>query len=319
MNLLITGALGHIGSRFIHDLESGAYEEVILLDDLSSQRYCSLFHLPSGVRFRFVEDDICTADLESLFSGVHTVLHLAAITDAARSFELAPRVEQVNYEGAERVARACGRTGARLVFTSTTSVYGVAEGTVDEDSPEDCLNPQSPYATSKLKAERLIQSLVEAGDLQAVVCRFGTIFGASPGMRFHTAVNKFVWQAANGIPLTVWKGAMSQKRPYLELGDAVRALDFVVRSGNADNGLFNVLTTNTTVSHIVHIIRERLPDTRVEYVESPIMNQLSYEVSRGKFRDLGFEFNGDLTRGIGEIVEWLQGLTGKTSPPTAVD
>ena len=53
--------------------------------------------------------------------------------------------------------------------------------------------------------------------LKGVSCRFGTIFGASPGMRFHTAVNKFCWQAVMGQPITVWSTAYDQKRPYLEV------------------------------------------------------------------------------------------------------
>jgi UDP-glucose 4-epimerase len=64
--ILITGALGHIGSRFIHALRPGAYDEVVLLDDLSTQRYCSLFNLPRGIPFRFIEDDVCKADWRAI-------------------------------------------------------------------------------------------------------------------------------------------------------------------------------------------------------------------------------------------------------------
>jgi nucleoside-diphosphate-sugar epimerase len=52
MNLMITGALGHIGSRLIHELPTGMFQNVFLLDNLSTQRYPSLFNLPKGILFR---------------------------------------------------------------------------------------------------------------------------------------------------------------------------------------------------------------------------------------------------------------------------
>jgi nucleoside-diphosphate-sugar epimerase len=308
MKLAITGALGHIGSRFIHSLRPGDYTRVALLDDLSTQRYCSLFNLPPDVPFRFAEVDICTANLVSLFQGVDVVVHLAAITDATSSFDCADRVEHVNFEGAERVARACVATGSRMIFFSTTSVYGTQEMVVDEQCAGEDLKPQSPYATSKLKAERMLQGLGQAEGLRFIICRFGTIFGTSIGMRFHTAINKFCWQACMGQPLSVWRTALHQKRPYLDLKDAVRALDFIIKTDRFDKQVYNVLTTNATVGEIVEAIRRHVPDTRIEYVDSRIMNQLSYEVSCDKFKSLGFEFQGSLTQGVHESIQLIRGM-----------
>ena len=67
MRLLVTGALGHIGTRFIHHLRPGDWESVLLLDNLSTQRYGSLFNLPEGVPFRFVEGDVCAVVLSRYF------------------------------------------------------------------------------------------------------------------------------------------------------------------------------------------------------------------------------------------------------------
>jgi len=294
MKIAITGALGHIGSRFIHSLSPGQFEEVLLIDNLATQRYPSLFNLPEGVRYRFVEADIMTADLTQLLSGVDAVIHLAAITNAAGSFENQDQVERVNFDGTERVARACMQTGTRLVFLSTTSVYGTAAAVVDENCSEDELKPQSPYAQSKIKSEKLLAKLAAESSLKFIACRFGTIYGTSIGMRFHTAVNKFVWQACMGEPITVWRTAMDQKRPYLELGDAVRALLFILERDLFDGQVYNVLTDNCTVGQIVEVIRRRVPDLGVKLVDAAIMNQLSYEVACEKFRAKGFEFRGSL-------------------------
>ena len=61
-----------------------------------------------------------------------------------------------------------------------------------------------------------------------IILRFGTIFGISPGMRFHTAVNKFCFQASIGEPLTVWRTAYDQMRPYLYLNDAMKAFRLII-------------------------------------------------------------------------------------------
>jgi nucleoside-diphosphate-sugar epimerase len=317
--LLITGALGHIGSRFIHALQPGDYAEVVLLDNLATQRYCSLFNLPAGVPFRFVEADVCTANLEPLLTEMDVVLHLAAITNAAGSFEIQDQVERVNFEGTERVARACVATGSKLIFLSTTSVYGTQDEIVDENCPAADLKPQSPYAASKLRAEQMLQSLGRDTGLQFVVCRFGTIYGTSIGMRFHTAINKFCWQACLGQPITVWRTALHQKRPYLNLDDAIQALKFIIATSHFDNEIYNVLTDNATVGEIIEIIRSYLPPTQIEYVDSRIMNQLSYTVASDKFRKLGFRFDGNLTRGIGDTIRLLQGISQQQSQVSFVE
>lgn len=302
MKIVVTGALGHIGSRLIRELPGN---DIILLDDLSTQRYPSLFDLPDTAHYRFHEVDVRDAALEPFFEGADAVVHLAALTDAASSFERAEQVEDVNYRATVRVAEACAATNAPLVFLSTTSVYGTQNEIVDEDCAESELQPQSPYAVSKLRAER---ALAEIRGLRFVICRFGTIFGVSPGMRFHTAVNKFIWQACQGLPITVWRSALDQRRPYLDLTDGVAAIALIVERQLFDNRVYNVLTLNATVREIVDAIRERVPDLEVELVDSRIMNQLSYTVSDARFRSLGFEVRGSLTKGIAETVALLRNI-----------
>jgi len=310
MKLVITGALGHIGSRLIRALQPEEFEEVVLIDNLSTQRYCSLFNLPRGIAWRFVEADVLddNFDLAQLFAGAYAVVHLAAITNAAASFEIQEEVERVNYLGTQRVAQAGVRAGCRLLFLSTTSVYGVSEGVVDEDCPPEQLKPQSPYADSKLRAERLIAELAKTADLRFFIARFGTIYGASIGMRFQTAVNKFIWQACLGQPLSVWRTALDQKRPYLELGDAIHAIRFVLRKDLFDNQIYNVLTDNLTVRQITDAIRKYVPGLHIDLVEAQIMNQLSYTVDRSKFESRGFRFSGDIDKGIGESIDLLRSL-----------
>jgi nucleoside-diphosphate-sugar epimerase len=306
MRIVVTGALGHIGSALIRQLPlhfPGA--EIVMLDNMMTQRYASLFDLPAVGRYQFIEADVRAIDLRPLLEGAHAVVHLAAITDAAGSFERAAELEANNFNATEKIAVACREAGARLIHLSSTSVYGTQHALVSEDCTLEELKPQSPYATTKLKEEELVQALTRSHGLQAIIFRFGTIFGASVGMRYHTAVNKFCWQAVMKQPLSIWRSAYDQKRPYLDLIDAIRAIAFVVKQDLFDGRVYNALTLNTTVRDIVECIREFVPHLQLSFVNNPIMNQLSYEVSCQRFCDRGFAFAGDVRRGIGETVALL--------------
>ena len=141
--------------------------------------------------------------------------------------------------------------------------------------------------------------------LQAMILRFGTIFGVSRGMRFHTAVNKFCWQASFNEPITVWESAYNLKRPYLDLIDANAAILFLINKEMFDGSVFNIVTGNYTVKEVVQQIRN-LKDLEIKFVDSKIINQLSYEVSTKKIENLGFSFKGDLTRGIKDTLDLLK-------------
>ena len=306
MKIAVTGSLGHIGSYIIRDLGiqfPGA--EIIMIDNLMTQRFPSLFNLPKVGNYKFIDKDVTKTDLNKLFAQIDIVIHLAAITDAAGSFERAEELEANNYKSTLKVAEACVETGARLIALSSTSVYGTQNDIVDENCSEFELQPQSPYASTKLKEEKLVSKLVQDKGLKAVHCRFGTIFGVSPGMRFHTAVNKFCWQAVMNQPITVWKTAYDQKRPYLDLIDASRAITFIIDNDIFDGGIYNILTKNSTVREVVDTIREFVPSLEVEFVDNKIMNQLSYEVLCNKFKSKGFIFTGSLKNGIGQTISLL--------------
>jgi UDP-glucose 4-epimerase len=306
MKIVITGGLGHIGSRLLRDLPRHVNDlEITIIDNLMTQRYASLFDLPSKARCRFVEGDATSINLAPYFEGVDAVIHLAAITDATSSFDKQEEVERVNFSATKNVAEACISTGAALIYPSSTSVYGTQKEVVDEDCGPEDLKPQSPYAETKLREEAFLTDLSATQNLQCFIGRLGTIFGTSPGMRFHTAVNKFCWQAVMGIPLTVWQTAYEQKRPYLGLNDVVRAIAFILDRGLFDGRIYNVVSANVTVREIVEQIRERVPSTEVTFVQSKIMNQLSYEASSERFRNAGFQPEENLGTGIAQTIALL--------------
>jgi nucleoside-diphosphate-sugar epimerase len=125
-------------------------------------------------------------------------------------------------------------------------------------------------------------------------------------MRFHTAVNKFCWQAAMRSPITVWKTAYNQKRPYLDLKDCCRAIVHVIKNDLFNGEIYNVLTKNLTVHEVVENIKQFIPDLSIEFVSRKIMNQLSYEVSNKKFIKTGFNFTSDISKSLEEEISLIK-------------
>ena len=301
--IIVTGGLGHIGSGLIRHLLARDYK-VICIDNLLTQRVSSLRGLVGNRSFQFIDLDIAAKNLllSKVLDGqkIDCIVHLAAITNAEASHDKAEEVHNNNYNSTKNIVNFCQESNTKLIFPSSTSVYGSADAEVFEDDPS-VLKPQSPYAESKVNEEELI---INSLGKNFNILRLGTIFGASPGMRFHTAVNKFCWQASLGQPISVWKTAMNQYRPYLALSDAFRAIDFFIEN-NHEGAVFNVLTQNYTVHDILEAIKE-FSEIEIEFVESKIMNQLSYFVSNDKITSLGFDFQGNLQEAIKETMDWLQ-------------
>ncbi|MBL9141657.1 MAG: NAD(P)-dependent oxidoreductase, partial [Phycisphaerae bacterium] len=185
MKIVVTGALGHIGSRVVRDLgERWSDAEIVLVDNMSTSRYCSLFGLPSGPSYTLVQKDVRDASVASAFQGATAVVHLAANTEAAASVDNAAAVEANNFQATVAVAGYAAEAGAGMVHLSSASVYSPVSNEVDEECGTESLVPQSPYAEVKLREETWLRESAAGLGLRFVSLRFGTIAGPSPGMRF---------------------------------------------------------------------------------------------------------------------------------------
>lgn len=301
--ILITGALGHIGSSLLRNIGKNVAKEIIILDNLESQRYPSLFDLPKKFKFKFIRDDVKTADFEKYLTGIDIVIHLAATPYENGSHKSPKQVKKSNYLGLKRVADACPKSKTRLLFPSTTSVYGSHSSVINNEESIELI-PQSPHAEEKLACEKYIQKLGKKG-LKYTICRFGTIYGHTIGMRFDTAVNKFIWQATSRKPITVWRTALNQKRPYLDIEDCIQAINLIIEKDLFENQVYNVVTENLTVKKVIKMIKKFIPELKIAYINSPIMNKLSYEVGCKKLTGLGFKPRGNIENGVKKTIDRL--------------
>ena len=311
LKILVTGGLGHIGSKLIREYAKRTDVELIrIFDDFSTQRFSSLFDLPkTHVKIEFIEGNINDiVKIKDAMRDIDVVVHLASVTDAPSTINNPSLTHKVVFEGTWNVVNAAIHARVRrFLYASTTSVYGEAEGIVDENSPEEIYKPASPYAESKRKTEKMLQRITKETGFPIIILRKGTIFGTSIGMRFHTAINKFCYLAAMNKPLTVWDSALNSKRPYLGLKDCIRAYEFFETCGKIGE-IYNVLTKNFEMREIIDAIKQSKPDVKIEITKSPLLNQKPYHVGDNKIRGLGFIPRDDLRESIGETIELFSSI-----------
>lgn len=305
-HILITGALGHIGSALIRepDLQAGV-EKITMVDNLFTQRYTSLFNLPQDMNYRFIEGDVASVVTDKLLRDVDAVIHLAGTVDPVQNFLHPQNLKENNLRITRHLAAVCLSSNVPVIFASSTSVYTPKDSVVDEKSLD--LKPTGAYAQCKLEEESIF--LETCNQNRFTIFRFGTIFGPSPGMRFQTAVSKFCWQSACGIPIEIWRTALEQVRPYLAVSDCTALLARTVNQEAYLNRVINAATCNVTVQDVLDCIRMQNLSPVIALTESPAMNNLSYAVSTSLAENLGFSFSSSLSAGVAQTLQLIRGIT----------
>ena len=279
MKILITGGLGHIGSYLLENIDKIKFiKKIYIIDNLSTNRYCSLFNLPkTNKKIYFYQNDLSLKNALKNFKKVDVVLNLASLTDAEGSLKIKNKIYRNNLGIFDNILRYCKKNSSKLIHISSTSVYGEQRGLVDENCKK--LKPKSPYAEIKVKEENILKK----NKIRFVSYRFGTISGVSKGMRFHTAINKFCLYSILGKPLPIWKSMMNKPRPYLSLRDAFKVIKFTIENNFFNNETFNIFSENLTLKKIIGYFKKCKKTIKIKYEKSKLINQYSYRVSNEKF------------------------------------
>ena len=307
MNLLITGCCGHIGSYLAENIyRIKKIKKTYIIDNLESNRFYSIFDSKKKNNLHFFKKDLNNSKSLDSFKNIDYVIHLASMTNAEKSFGKKNKMYENNIECLKTVINFCKKRKAKLIHLSSTSVYGKQAKIVDENCEEKYLKPQSPYADIKLIEEKMLKK--ETKFLTYNTFRFGTISGVSKGIRFHTAVNKFCFNAAINESIDVYKTALHQYRPYLSVKDAFKVFKFSIENDFFKNDIFNALSGNYTVNQILKKIKKFKKKIKVRFVTSAIMNQLSYHVSQNKLNNEGLVLKTDIEKDIKETIKLLRNI-----------
>jgi len=301
MNILITGALGHIGSYYLNNSHKIKNLKELYVIDKIDERILNIINLRVKRKINFINQDLSKYKINIPKKvNIDFLIHLASITDAALSFKNKKKVYKNNLNCFKNVLSFCKSRNIKLIHISSTSVYGSQRFHIDETCKE--LKPQSPYADVKIKEERMLKKTKKK--FKFISLRFGTMVGPSSGMRFHTAVNKFCMQAFIKKPLQVWRTALHQFRPYLSIRDSFKTFNFIIKNKLFDRETYNVVSENMTVNDIIKNINKH-KKTRIKLVNEKIMNQLSYKVDSSKIKRKGLILNSKIEKDIEETFKLL--------------
>lgn len=254
--ILVTGGAGFIGSHLVDTLVRDGCE-VCVLDNLSTGRLENIKHHIGSGNVIFVQGDV--RDKQAVcetVKGVETVFHLAAITSVPYSIRNLEVTREVNVTGTMNLLEACLRGDVeRFVHVSTCAVYGEAEYLpIDEKHPA---RPVSPYAESKLAAERCCSEFQEAYGLKVTVLRLFNVYGLR--MRddqYGGVIARFVERQRGGKPPVIY-GDGSQTRDFVHVGDAVRAMKLALDVGNAVSETFNIGSgVPTTINQLAQLLMQ---------------------------------------------------------------
>jgi UDP-glucose 4-epimerase len=243
--VLVTGGAGFIGSHLVDRL---VYDGCIVrvIDNLSTGNFANIkAHVNAG-EVDFVKGDICDGSfVKEKVEDFDVVFHLAAQVSVPYSVTHPDLTYEINVAGTlNLLASYARRKVGKFIDVSSCAVYGEPQHLpIDEKHTQ---NPISPYAESKLAAERYCLGFHEYQLLKAVVVRFFNVYGPRQGMNEYSGViTRFIEDAQQKQPLVIY-GDGSQTRDFVNVHDVVSAVIAAAEKPEAEGQIFNVGSGSST-------------------------------------------------------------------------
>ena len=260
----VTGGAGFIGSNLARRLISEGYE-VIVVDDLSTGLISNV-DLEATTFHKISITD--SKELARVIEDCGTIFHLAARGSVPRSIKNPVATHEVNVTGTLNVLEVARATGAHVVFSSSSSVYGRNIQLPKDESM--WLGPMTPYAASKLSAEGYVQAYASAYNVPTTLLRFFNVFGPRqrPDHEYAAVLPKWIWLAMQGKPIDVYgDGTASRDFTYVEtvLDIAMTAMKEKITTEGAMNLAYgNRIFLNDTIE----VLKKHFPNLQVNYKEN---------------------------------------------------
>lgn len=254
---LVTGAAGFIGSQLAERLVADGYE-VTGIDSFSDHyarefKQMNLLELDKESRFELIEGGLGTVPLAERFEPVDVVFHLAARPGVRDSWTDFNDYVEANIVASRLVFEAAASTGTRVVYASSSSIYGDAETLpVVETQPA---RPISPYGASKVMTEVLAGAYAKSFGLDAVGLRYFTVYG--PRQRPDMGLSRFIEAMADGRPLPLYGDGL-QRRDMTYVGDVVEATLAAADRGRAGTAYNVASDAPRTLLEILELLAEAM-------------------------------------------------------------
>jgi nucleoside-diphosphate-sugar epimerase len=289
MNILVVGGAGYVGGPLCDYLINDGHKVKILDLLLYEKNYFKPVEL--------VKENICDwSKIREHVLWADCVVWLAALVgDPACAID--PNL--TNDINVNSLVPLLKEFKGRLIFPSTCSVYGAQDGLLDESSS---LNPLSLYAKSKIDAENLI---LDSG-VDACIFRLGTLFGVGDShsrIRLDLVANLLTVKAYFTNVMSVFGG--EQFRPLLHVKDVGRFAAMAV--SNNSTGIFNIHQDNYSITQIAEIIKQKLPNSEIQFTESQFQDARNYSVTSAKLFEKFKELPKiSVENGVDEILNILK-------------
>jgi dTDP-glucose 4,6-dehydratase len=305
MRLLVPGGAGFIGSEFVRQtIANHAADSVVVLDKLTyAGNLRNLDPVATEPNFRFVDGDICDADLVSLLAtDVDAIINFAAESHVDRSLEAPGQFIQTDVYGTYVLLEAARRAGhTRFLQVSTDEVYGdIADGASAETEP---LRPRSPYSASKAGAEMMVWAYRASYGMPAIITRGSNTYG--PYQYPEKIIPLFITNALDDQPLPIY-GDGSAVRDYLHVSDHAGGIDTALRLGDPGEDYNIGLGGETSGTEVADMVLTALgkPASLKQHVRDRPGHDRRYAVDSAKLRGLGWSPQVPLDHGLGETVDW---------------
>jgi UDP-glucose 4-epimerase len=298
--VLVTGGAGFVGCHVVEGLVSAGCM-VTVLDNLSSGKLGNIDESLRTGGARFVEGDVTDSKVvEECVDGVDAVVHLAAVSSVPFSVESPALTYKTNAGGTLNVLNACVRAKVgRFVFASSCAVYGEPRRLPVKESY--AMRPVSPYATSKVQAERHCVDFQERKLLKTVILRLFNVYGPrQAASEYAGVITSFVDRARRGLPLVVY-GDGTQTRDFIHVRDVSEFFLRVLEAKKAVGRVFNVgfgkrVSVNELAKEVLELADLDLPIVYKKPREGDLRHMFA-DVSRAR-RLLGFGAKVTLDDGL---------------------
>jgi UDP-glucose 4-epimerase len=257
----VTGGAGFIGSNLTSRLISEGHQ-VVVIDDLSTGLLSNVdqeksdFHQISITNLKL---------LNRALKDCETIFHLAARGSVPRSIKNPVATHDVNATGTLNVLEVARKSGAHVIFSSSSSVYGRNMALPKDESM--WLGPMTPYAASKLAAEGYVQAYSSAYGLPTTLLRFFNVFGPRqrPDHEYAAVLPKWIWLAMQGSPIDVY-GDGSASRDFTYIDTVLDIAMMSMKERVITEGAMNLAYGNRIfLIETIEILREHFPDLQVNY------------------------------------------------------